>query len=376
MQIPFFDLKRTLELFRDELHDALDLTIANGMFIGGNSVSDFEKQYADYIGVSECVLVGNGLDALKMSLEALGIGPGDEVIVPGFTFIATWIAVLQVGATPVPIDVELNTANIDPAKIEYAITEKTKAIIPVHLFGTPAEVMQIKRIADAHNLYVIDDAAQCHGAEVEGSKIGTTSSASAFSFYPTKNLGALGDSGCITTSDLELAINLRSLRSYGQGSSKYDHVRLGYNSRTDTLQASFLSIFLRNLDTFNSKRKYIASVYREALGSKAIHSIGPKEAEQSVWHHFVLRCHRREDFIQYMKSQGIATDMHYPYAPHQISAVVERVPSLAKLDKELTHSKELAKTVVSLPIGPWMNANEIEYVANVLSKAPEALFAK
>ena len=373
VNIPFFDLKRTLEPLREELHKELDRVLDSGMFIAGDSVQRFEVEFAQYIGVSDCVLVGNGLDALRLSLEILGVGPGDEVIVPGFTFIATWLAVIQSGAIPVPVDVSLQDANLDVSKLEKAITNRTKAIIPVHLFGSPADLKSIATIADAHKLFVIDDAAQCHGAVVDGVRVGSISTVGAFSFYPTKNLGALGDAGCITTSDSELAKKMRSMRSYGQGVSKYDHIRLGYNSRTDALQAAFLSLFLRNLDDWNSRRQEIARAYRSSLGEKVSASLGPKNVSDSVWHHFVVRTNDRKRFISYMEEKGISTDIHYPYAPHQLKAMSENLPSESLRNNDLANSIKLAASVVSLPIGPWMTDAEIDQVCRALSEAPRNL---
>ena len=253
--VPFYDLGQLVRSYSRDIHACLDEVIETGYFVGGPLTSRFEEEFAASIGADHCVGTGNGLDALRLILEAYGIGPGDEVIVPAFTFFATWLAVTQTGATPVPVDVQPWTGNIEPALVRAALSERTKVILPVHLYGRPAAMAEITAIAQEFDLLVIEDAAQGHGARTAGGKVGSLGHAAAFSFYPTKNLGALGDAGCVTTSDEEVANRLRSRRSYGQGANKYEHVDTGWNSRLDPFQASVLSLHLKRLDEWTERRR-------------------------------------------------------------------------------------------------------------------------
>ncbi len=264
--IPFYDLGEITRRRRPELVRAFEETLDGGWFIGGPAVEAFETAFAKYVGVEHCIAVGNGLDAIRIGLEAAGVGAGDEVIVPGFTFYATWLAVLQIGAIPVAVDVDTN-ASIDAAAVEAAVTARTRAVLPVHLFGIPANMAELNRIADRHGLVLIEDGAQAHGARWEGERVGSIGDIGAFSFYPTKNLGALGDAGALTTNRADVASIARSRRSYGQGAQKYDHVDTGWNSRMDALQARILRDGLRELDSGNDRRRSIAAAYRDALVS-------------------------------------------------------------------------------------------------------------
>lgn len=366
MIVPFFDLKKQLDSYREELHEALDQTLDGGYFIGGKALETFEDNFASFVGVKNCVGVGNGLDALRIVLEYWKIGPGDEVIVPSFSFYATWLAVMQVGATPVFVDVELSSANINPEGIEEAVTSKTKAVIAVHLYGQPANVTAINEIAKRHNLKVLEDSAQAHGAELAGKKAGSLGDASGFSFYPTKNLGALGDAGAITTNDDGLAGFAKSRRSYGVGKTKYEHIDFGWNSRLDSLQAAFLQIHLDKLPGWTSRRREIAGRYLEALGPKKSSVIGPENVNESVWHHFVLRTNGREAAQRILLDLGVSTDIHYPYFANSLQPLTTYLGGLGAGMSQNPVGKELANSIISLPMGPWMDESQIDKVCHVL----------
>lgn len=372
-KVPFFDLGKLIQSERGELHDALDTVIDSSFFVGGPVTQDFETEFANYIGVKHCVSVANGLDAIRIMLESFGVGPGDEVIVPAFTYYATWLGVMQAGAIPVPVDVEYRNALIDPLQIEQAITSRTKAILVVHLYGQGVNVAAIKDIANKHNLYLFEDAAQSHGAFTDIGVTGSVSDAAAFSFYPTKNLGALGDAGAITTNSDAAAKTITSRRSYGQGNSKYDHVDTGWNSRLDPLQAAFLKIHLQKLPEWNSKRFEIATKYAEALGRNSEFSIGWSNGNPSVWHHYVLKTNHRKELIGFLEDKGVSTDIHYPYSVNELAPMRQNLrPEHSEMN--FVNSLRLSKEVVSLPIGPWMNHDQISKVAAALSTIPSNLF--
>ena len=367
--IPFYDLGVAGRQRREHLHAALDSVIERGYFVGGAAVTDFEREFADYLGSGECVGVGNGLDGLRLALEVLGVGPGDEVIVPGFTFYATWLAVMQVGAIPVPVDVDSSTASIDVAAIEAAATPKTRAILVVHLYGIPAALAELRRLADVLGVALIEDAAQSHGAISDAGMTGTVGDMSSFSFYPTKNLGALGDGGAVTTNSPELAAAVRRRRSYGQGASKYEHVDTGWNSRLDTLQAAFLSDGLRSLDAQNSRRRAVARRYLGALGDRADRVIGFARIDDSVWHHFVVRSADRDAVRAYFGDRGIGTDIHYPYFFADVPAMTgfESAP--------LPRARQLSAEVTSFPISPWLDDDEVDRVAEAFAGLPARLLS-
>jgi dTDP-3-amino-3,4,6-trideoxy-alpha-D-glucose transaminase len=374
MLVPFFDLSSQVRTHRDELHSILDKTIDAGLFIGGRALEDFEGQFSNYLNVDHAMGVGNGLDALRLVLEGWGIGPGDEVIVPGFTFYATWLAVMQVGAIPVFVDVESDSANLNPDLVEGAISSRTKAIIVVHLFGWPAQMMHIMKLAQKHGIKVLEDAAQAHGASRDGRMVGSIGHAAAFSFYPTKNLGALGDGGAVTTNDAYLAGFVSSRRSYGVGKTKYEHQDFGWNSRLDSIQARVLSLGLSHLDDWNTARRRIAASYRGALSEVTGCSVGPQNVIESVWHHFILKCRDRNSARSFLMANGVSTDIHYPYYSYSVKPVIEylRIMGLSP-NNNLPVSKQLSDGVVSLPIGPWMSEAQIEHVSGVLSKIPPKL---
>jgi len=375
IQVPFFDLGQQVRRYSDQLHAALDDVIDSGYFVGGEITERFERQFAEFVGVNHALGTANGLDSIRLILEAYDVGPGDEVIVPAFTYYATWLGVTQTGATPVPVDVVPTTANLDPALVEAHVTDRTRVILPVHLYGQAADVAALRLIADKYKLKIVEDAAQSHGAVSTAGMTGAAGDAAAFSFYPTKNLGALGDAGGVTTNDGAVADRIRSRRSYGQGSFKYDHVDTGWNSRLDPLQAAFLSIHLSKLDGWTSRRREIAATYLGALGDRSVSVVGPSDVERSVWHHFVLKASDRADLQDSFREAGITTDVHYPYALHQV-APMRPLMNDASRSRSFPVAETLARQVVSLPMGPWMTDEQVERVASALAEIPEALLAR
>jgi len=356
--IPFLDLKSINLRHKEQFHEALERVLDSGWLILGKEVESFEDEFANYCGVKHCIGVANGLDALHLVLRAWGIGEGDEVIVPSNTYIATWLAVSQTGATPIPVEPNIHSYNLDPTLIESAITSRTKAIIPVHLYGQSADMEPIMDIAKRNNLKVLEDAAQAHGATYHGKKVGGLGDAAAFSFYPGKNLGALGDGGAITTDDSELAANLKILRNYGS-EKKYHNLIKGFNSRLDELQSKFLSIKLRHLENDNSYRAHIASKYSEGL-SGLNDLILPQTALNCnhVWHLYVIRYSQRDELQNFLHSHGIGTMLHYPIPPHlQLAYKDLKIPVGA-----LSISEKLHSEVLSLPIGPHINELECQLV--------------
>lgn len=362
--IPFLDLGKSYRSLKTEIDSAILSSIGSGQYIGGKDVSNFESEFADFTGSSECIGVGNGLDALVLALTALGIGPGDEVIVPSHTFIATWLAVTRVGATIVPVEVDQRTYCLSPELIESAISDRTKAIVPVHLYGHPANVIEISHIAKKHNLFVIEDAAQAHGASIQGKRIGSHSDIVAWSFYPGKNLGALGDGGAITTNSERLAEEVRALRNYGS-EIKYHNRLLGFNSRLDPLQAAVLSIKLKHLESWNESRNKLAIRYIERLSSVDGITL-PSLPDNGVhaWHLFVIRVQNREFIQSELKSRGIETLVHYPVAAFN----QECYAPLNIKDSDFPLSSELSRTVLSLPLDPHMTLTDVDLVCDVLTE--------
>lgn len=354
--ISFLDLKGINAQYRDELLTAMARVIDTGWYILGREVKAFEDEFADYCGVKHCIGVGNGLEALHLIVRAMEIGPGNEVIVPANTYIATWLAVTYAGATPVPVEPDVRTYNIDPNRIEEAITPRTRAILPVHLYGQPVDMDPILEIAGHHGLKVIEDAAQAHGATYKGRRTGSLGDAAGFSFYPGKNLGALGDGGGVTTNDDILAAKVRSLRNYGSHKKYYNEVK-GFNSRLDELQAAFLRVKLVKLDDWNEKRKQVAACYLRELGAKPglILPFVPDWAEP-VWHLFVIRTEDRDDFQRHLKERGIETLIHYPVPPHKQAAYAEWNA------RSYPITEEIHRTILSLPMGPTMDESDVNKV--------------
>lgn len=361
--VPFLDLKAPHAELREELRQAFDRVLDSGWFVHGSEVQQFEEEFANYNGTEFCVGVGNGLDALHMILRAYGIGSGDEVIVPSNTFIATWLAVNQAGAKPVPVEPDIRTYNIDPNCIEPAITSRTKAIIAVHLYGQPADMDAINAIARKHSLKVIEDAAQAHGAMYKNKRVGSLGDAAGFSFYPGKNLGALGDGGAVTTNDAELAEKIRTLSNYGS-KVKYRHEVMGFNTRLDELQAALLRVKLRYLDIWNECRKSIAGTYlSELIQCNFILPYVSNDLDP-VWHLFVIRTAHRNNLQAYLLEQGINTMIHYPIPPHLQNAYNEA----GHLRSNLPIAEKLSSEVLSLPIGSHMDDSQIEYVLKVIKQ--------
>jgi len=359
--IPFLDLKKINENYRKEFIDATSHLLDSGTYILGNETESFEKEFAAFCETQHCIGVGNGLDALKLALLAHDIGPGDEVIVPSHTFIATWLAVSQVGATPIPAEPSLTTYNIDPLNICKAITKKTKAIIPVHLYGRAAELEEISAIAAQHKITIIEDAAQAHGACYQNKRIGNHMHTVAWSFYPGKNLGALGDGGAITTHNDAIAEKIRELRNYGS-QVKYEHKSKGFNSRLDELQAAFLRIKLRDLDQHNKLRQRIAAIYLDELSGLNLILPSRQSVFDSVWHLFVIQVENRELIQAKLKDAGISTLIHYPRAPH-LQPAYENA-GFAK--GSLPIAEHLQNTVLSLPISQVQTDIETQAVINAL----------
>lgn len=354
IHVPFLDLKAAYLELKQELDEAYQRVMNSGWYLLAHELAAFETEFAQYCEAQYCVGVGNGLEALELLLRAYNVGPGDEVIVPSNTYIATWLAVSYVGATPIPVEPNLATYNIDPARIEAAITLRTKAIIPVHLYGQPADMDAILQIAERHHLVVIDDAAQAQGARYRGKRIGGLCHATAWSFYPGKNLGAFGDAGAITTNDAAIAEKVRVLRNYGS-SEKYVNKVQGVNSRLDELQAAALRVKLKYLDDWNARRVKLAEAYRTALKHTGL--ILPEIIDQvaPVWHVFAVRTARREAFTQYLSSQGIQTLVHYPIAPHKQQAYS------AMNSQSYPLSEEIHQQIVSLPLGPHLSQAQLDY---------------
>lgn len=358
MKVLFSPLHRHYLNQKDEFDAAYARVMRRGHFILGPELTSFEMEFAEYCQTRFCMGVGNGLDALQLILRAYGISHGDEVIVPAHTFIATFMAVTLCGAQPVPVDSKANTFNIDPDKIEQAITAKTKAIIVVHLFGQPAEMDAINVIARRHNLKVIEDAAQAHGATFQGKRTGGLGDAAAFSFYPVKNLGAFGDGGAITTNDEALAHRITQLRNYGS-TRKYHHEVVGINSRLDELQAAFLRVKLKGLDEANATRASIAAQYSQALSSCAPALILPETGKglTPVWHQYVVRCDTRDALQRFLSERSIDTVIHYPIPTH-LQPAYNQPATLIQHEGRLAVSEQLSNTSLSLPIDPYLQDAE------------------
>ncbi len=350
--IPFLDAGAAYRELRAELDDAITSTCASGSFLLGEQLRAFEAEFAEYCGSKHCVGVANGLEAIRLTLLALGIRAGDEVIVPSHTFIATWLAVTQIGASPVPVEPDRGTYNIDPERIARAITTRTKAILPVHLYGQVADMDPVMAIADEHGLSVLEDSAQAHGARYEGRSAGSLGHAAAWSFYPAKNLGAFGDAGAVTTDDGAVADELRVLRNYGSR-QKYVHETVGYNSRLDEIQAAVLRVKLRHLDSWNERRVLQAERYDSELPDGIVRPVVPK-GSKPAWHLYVVRTAQRDELQKSLRASGIDTLIHYPIPPHQQEAYRASKVSTEKFPI----AEELAGTILSLPIGPHLSAEQ------------------
>jgi dTDP-4-amino-4,6-dideoxygalactose transaminase len=363
MSVPFLDVRAAYRELQVEIDQALLRSVGRGSFILGAQVEQFEREFAVYTGSKHCIGVANGLDALALALLAAGIGPGDEVIVPANTFIATWLAVSRTGATPVPAEPLETTYNLDPAAVEAALTPSTRAVIPVHLYGQVADMAKIMTVARRHDLFVLEDAAQAHGARYEGLSAGALGHAAAWSFYPAKNLGAMGDGGAVTTGDPDIAERVRLLRNYGsQGKNVHDIV--GVNSRLDEIQAAVLRVKLRYLDSWNARRARLAQSYRDAL--QGCELILPEVSRWAtpVWHLFVVRSRKRGALRAHLEGLGVHTQIHYPTPPHL-------QPAFAHLGLgrgALPVSERLHEEVVSLPIGPHLSSEQLAEVIDAIQR--------
>jgi dTDP-4-amino-4,6-dideoxygalactose transaminase len=357
-RIPFLDVAAAYAELKDELDDAVRRVMASGQFILGPEVTAFEDEFAAYCGTRHAIGVGSGLDALRLVLLGYGIGPGDDVLVPSNTFIATWLAVTQAAARPVPVEPDPATHNVTVGAVEAALTPSTKAIMPVHLYGTPVDMDALLAVGREHGIPVIEDAAQAHGARCRGRRTGGLGDAAAFSFYPGKNLGALGDAGAVTTDDDALAERLRMLRNYGSR-VKYHHDLQGTNSRLDPLQAAALRVKLRHLDEWNERRRAVAVRYLERLaGSEGLVLPQVPDWAEPVWHLFVVRTPRRDVFQERLAEAGVDTIIHYPIPPHLTGAYASDFER-----GELPVAERLAAEVLSLPMGPHLALEDADRVA-------------
>lgn len=363
MKIPFVTFLPMEKELNSDIRKAFDRVFTRSWYIEGVEDEAFEKAFAEYCGTKYCVGVGNGLDALMLALKALGIGEGDEVIVPSNTYIATALAVTYVGATPVFVEPDIRTFNINPELIEAAITEKTKAIMPVHLYGQACDMDPIMEIARKHNLRVVEDCAQAHGATYKGQKVGSFGDAAGFSFYPGKNLGALGDAGATVTNDKELADKIRALGNYGSD-YKYHHIYKGNNSRLDELQAAFLAAKLPHLERMNVERRRIAQLYTDGIkNDKVITPYVPKYAVP-VWHIYGIRCKDRDALEKHLNEKGIGTNKHYPIPMHMQECYRDlNIPQGA-----LPVAEEISATELSIPMYYGMTDEEVQYVIDAINE--------
>lgn len=349
MNVPFLDLKAAYLELESEINEGISRVLSSGYYILGPEVEGFEAEYAAFCGAKHCIGVANGLDALILALRALEIGAGDEVIVPSNTYIATWLAVSSVGATVVPVEPDPFTHNIDPANITAAVGPRTRAIIPVHLYGQPADMGVISAIARAHGLTVIEDAAQAHGAKVRGDRVGAHSDAVCWSFYPGKNLGALGDGGAVTTSRPDVADKIRMLRNYGSREKYHNEIK-GVNSRLDPVQAAVLRAKLKHLESWTARRRRIAATYQTALAATGLIFQHVPDGLEPAWHLFVARSANRHRLLARLTERGIGTLVHYPVPPHMQPAYAD----LRLAPADLPIARQLADEVLSLPIGPHL----------------------
>lgn len=357
MSVPFLDLRAAYEELRPEIDAAVSRVLSSGGYILGDEVAAFEQEWAAYCEAAHAVGLANGLDALTLALRALGVGPGDEVIVPSHTFVATWLAATHCGATLRPVECDPATFNLDPARVEAAIGPRTKVIVPVHLYGQPADLDAILGIARRHGLRVLEDAAQAHGARYRGRRVGAHGDVVAWSFYPGKNLGAFGDAGAITTNDPELADRIRVLRNYGSRVKYFNEVP-GVNSRLDPLQAAALRVKLRHLDAWNARRVRAADRYIRGLKDCRVDLPGAQDGCEPVWHLFVLRTRERDALLRWLTEAGIGCLIHYPVAPHLQPAYAQ----LGHRAGDFSVAESIAAEALSLPIGPHLTEEQQDRV--------------
>lgn len=362
MRVPFVSFLPLEHELDKDLRSAFDRVYTRSWYIEGVEDENFEKSFAQYCDTKYCVGVGNGLDALMLALKALNVGADDEVIVPSNTYIATALAVTYVGAKPVFVEPDIRTFNIDPNRIEAAITGKTKAIMPVHLYGQACDMDPIMEIAQKYSLYVVEDCAQAHGATYKGKKIGSFGNAAGFSFYPGKNLGALGDAGAMVTNNKEIADKVRALGNYGSD-YKYHHIYLGNNSRLDEMQAAFLSAKLPHLDKINEERRKIANRYLNDIKNTQIVLPYIPEYANPVWHIFGIRCKRRTELETFLNERGIGTNKHYPIPMH----LQECYKALGFKKGDFPVAEEISETELSIPMYYGMSDAEVQYVIDTIN---------
>ena len=356
MQIPLVDLKAQYAAIKDEIDPALAGVIAKTAFVAGPFAAKFEEEFAAYLGIGHCIGVGNGTDALVVALKGLGLEDGDEVLVPALTFIATSEAVTMAGGRPVFVDVDPETRLMDPDLAAAAVTDRTKAVIPVHLYGRPMEMDRVCDLAGRHNLWVIEDGAQSQGAIIGGQRTGTCAQVGCFSFYPGKNLGAYGDAGAVVTADDELAERMRMLANHGR-LAKYGHIMEGTNSRLDGLQGAVLSVKLKHLDKWNQARRDKAAAYRERLAGLPLKL--PQDHPGHVYHLFVIETEQRDDLLAHLKENGVGASIHYPDALPRLKAYQH----LGHQAGDFPVAEKLAATILSLPVYPELTEAQIDYVA-------------
>ena len=358
--IKFLDLEKINNRFRGEMDNRIKEILDVGWYLSGKWNGEFSNHFAEFCGTKYAVGVANGLDAINLIIRGYGFGAGDEIIVPANTYIATILAVSENGCTPVLVEPDINTYNIDVDKIEERITPKTKAIIVVHLYGQAVQMKKVWELAKKYNLKIIEDAAQAHGAMYDGRRVGNLGDAAAFSFYPGKNLGALGDAGGVTTNDAELFERVKAIANYGSD-KKYHHIYKGVNSRLDEIQAALLDVKLPYLDADNARRREIAKYYRENITNPKV--ILPKAYDENahVWHVFALRTEKRDDLCKYLNDNGVQTNIHYPTPPHKQGAYSEWN------NYSFPVTEEIHRTIMSIPMSPVMTNDEVKYVVDVIN---------
>lgn len=352
-RVPFLSLDLATAEVRPELELAVSRVVTSGNYIGGPEVDAFESEFAAFVGAKYCVGVGNGLDAITLSLLAHGLQRGDEVLVPSNTFIATWLAVTHAGGVPVPVQPDFGTYVVTPEACERAITPRTRAICPVHLYGMPVEVPAFRELCARRGLFLVEDAAQAHGASLGGTLVGGFGTTATWSFYPGKNLGAFGDAGAVTTDDKEVAASLRQLRNYGS-TEKYVHETVGFNSRLDPIQAAVLRVKLAHLPLWNERRRVIAARYLAELSDLALQLPAIPNGRESSWHLFVVRTSRRDELRKHLKDDGIDSIIHYPQPPHRQAAYAGGFKGAFELEETVRAANE----VLSLPMGPHLSIDQ------------------
>lgn len=359
--IKFLDLYKINERLRKEINGKITQVLDSGWYLLGEETENFEQNFAKYCGVKHCIGVANGLESLNLIIRGYGFAQGDEIIVPANTYIASILSISENGCTPILVEPDINTYNINPDLIEKKITSKTKAIMVVHLYGQAVQMDKIWTLAKKYNLKIIEDSAQAHGAKYQNQRVGSLGDASGFSFYPGKNLGCVGDGGCVTTNDDELAQKIKALRNYGSH-KKYHNVFIGINSRLDEIQAGILDIKLKFLDENNQKRKEIAKYYRKNIKNSSIILPNVYAEDAHVWHLFVVRTKQRDNFQKYLLDNEIQTIIHYPIPPHKQECY--------KLWNNLSYpiTEEIHKSVLSLPISPVMSDDEMRKVVEVVNE--------